>query len=411
MSRQAQRKGIDLLATGDWTHPAWFGHLQEELEEWQAGIYISRQVGEKTKFLLSTELSCIYTQAGKGRRIHLLVFSPNLEVCAKIITALQARGANLASDGRPIIGLSCIQLAELIFGIDQNCMIIPAHAWTPWFGIYGSRGGFDSLTEAFGEFEDQIVAIETGLSSDPEMNWRIGELDRRAIVSFGDAHSPSKMGREVTVFSAETTTFSYHDVRKAISAIYLGENTGMLKLDYTVEYYPEEGKYHWDGHRVCGVVHTPAETRTQGTTCPVCGKTLTVGVEYRVEQLATHSSEAHITLTAAGTQCISAAGRIPYLKAVPLQEILALVEGKAVSSKTVQQQYDRLVTAAHSEFELLFRMSLDELNICAGDQIKRAIEAVRLGKLRISPGFDGQYGTIELEIEKKSKQTDQLQLF
>jgi PHP family Zn ribbon phosphoesterase len=427
MSRQAQRKGINLLATGDWTHPAWFAHLEEELEEWQPGIYISRQVGAQTKFLLSTEISCIYSQGGKVRRIHVLVFSPSLDVCRKIIQALAKRGAKLASDGRPVIGMSCIQLSELVFGVDERCMIIPAHAWTPWFGVYGSKGGFDSLAEAFGPYLDKIVAIETGLSSDPAMNWRVSELDNRAILSWGDAHSPSKMGREVTVLVDKTAKlelndaltahlakndeflFTYGDVVAAFSEPFLGKNSGKLQLAYSVEYYPEEGKYHWDGHRACNFVQPPAATRKLGTTCPVCGKGLTIGVEYRVEELATNENKPTSHHLPMGQQYLTFENRLPYLRTIPLIEIISQVEGKAVTSKAVVSRYELLVSGEFSEFEILFQVSAEKLTEIAGAGLAFAIGQVRKGEVEILPGFDGQYGTVHLT--KPTTEIDQLGLF
>lgn len=429
MSRQAQQKGITLLAAGDWTHPAWFRHLNEELEQWSDGIYISRKVGPATKFLLGTEISCIFTQGGRGRRIHLLVFSPSLNVCQKIITALEKRGANLKSDGRPIIGLSCIQLCELVFGIDSRCMVIPAHAWTPWFGIYGSKGGFDSLAEAFGNYADQIFAVETGLSSDPEMNWRVDELNHRAIISFGDAHSPSKMGRELTVFVKNTSKwsfedefvsgkntvdehFTYDDIYDAIAEPFLQKNSGHLKLGYTTEYYPEEGKYHWDGHRACKVVQPPAKTRELGTTCPVCGRELTIGVEYRVEELAQHAPKAERKYLPNGTRYFDLPGRLPYIKALPLLEIVSQALGKATTSKIVERTFEPLLTSKYSEFEILFSLSIDAIRDLAGQPIATAIDQVRKGNLDIAPGFDGEYGIVKIQaVNEVEKIKDQLGLF
>jgi uncharacterized protein (TIGR00375 family) len=427
MSRQAQRRGIHLLATGDWTHPAWFGHLQRELEEWQSGIYFSRKVGSRTKFLLSTEISCIFSQSGKVRRIHLLVFSPSLEVCEKINTELRRRGAKLESDGRPILGMSCIELCEVVFGVDPTCMIIPAHAWTPWFGIYGSRGGFNSLKEAFGKYVDQIVAIETGLSSDPEMNWKISELNNRAIVSFSDAHSPNKMSREATVFVGNTKSFSieddlqlknveqmkytYEDIRIALSEPFTQQNVGELKLGYTIEYYPEEGKYHWDGHRACKYVQSPAETRKRGIICPVCGKPLTIGVEYRVDELADTENPTQIHQRKNDLKYYSAPGRLPFFKLVPLQEVVAKVEHKAVNTKTVLKAYDTLLTLCGTEFEILLETSLERITEVAGQKMAEAISQIRKGELHIEPGFDGEYGIVTLNKTAPAETTDQLDLF
>ncbi len=430
MSRQARQKGIHLLATGDWTHPAWFAHLERELEEWQPGIYISSQVGGQTKFLLSTEVSCIFSQNGKGRRIHLLLFSPNLMVCQKINQELRRRGAKLSSDGRPILGMSCIELCEVVFTVDPNCMVIPAHAWTPWFGIYGSRGGFDSLADAFGQYVDQVMAIETGLSSDPEMNWRISELNNRAIVSFSDAHSPNKMGREATVFvengkdfsiekeigkelpsATAGLTYTYQDVWSALSESFTRQNSGKLKLGYTIEYYPEEGKYHWDGHRLCNYVQSPAETRKRGTTCPVCGKPLTIGVEYRVDQLADLVNPSQTKKLRNQLQCFTASGRLPFFKLVPLIEIVAKVERKAVNTKTVQTVYNTLLQFCGTEFEILLKTPLQRIQEVAGPKMAAATSQVRMGELQIEPGYDGEYGVVTLKETKPTWPEDQLGLF
>src|SRR3990167_820221 len=234
MAAWGRRKGIDLLATGDWTHSLWMVELQANLEEVIEGIFRSKADPDGSRFLLSTEISSIYTQGGRVRRVHTLVFAPSFAVARKINEELLKRGCNLSSDGRPIVGLSCKQLAEIVLAVDEKCLVIPAHCWTPWFSLYGSKGGFDSIEECFGGFSNRIFAVETGLSSDPGMNWRIKELERRAIVSFSDAHSPMKLGREATVFEGDDN-FTYNDIYGAISERYLGKNDGRLKIDYTVE--------------------------------------------------------------------------------------------------------------------------------------------------------------------------------
>jgi len=231
----AAKKGIKLVGTGDWTHPLWLRELKENLIDNGEGVYKSKT--EDVYFLLSTEISSIYTQDGKPHRIHNLVLAPSFSVVEEINNRLRGRGVNLFSDGRPITGLSSIELCGIVFSVSKDCLVIPAHIWTPWYSLYGSNSGFDSLKECFGEFADQIYAIETGLSSDPAMNWRIEELDNRSIVSFSDAHSPQKLGREATVFEMEEKkTLEYEDIRRAIKE---------QKISYTIEFYPEEGKYHY----------------------------------------------------------------------------------------------------------------------------------------------------------------------
>jgi len=277
-------KGVDLVGTADWTNPLWLKELEASLKEAGKGIY-SLKTGDsslkKVNFILSTEISSIYTQDNQTRKIHNLIIAPSFKTVKEINSQLKKQGCNLMSDGRPIIGLSSIELAELVWSVDKNCLIIPAHIWTPWFSMFGSKSGFDSIKECWGQFADRIYAIETGLSSDPAMNWRIKELDTRSIVSFSDAHSPAKLAREVTVFDLQELSFA--NITKALKN---NRSEGENKILYTLEFYPEEGKYHYSGHRKCNIRQSPEETRKKGTTCPVCGKPLTLGVMHRVEQLA-----------------------------------------------------------------------------------------------------------------------------
>jgi len=415
MSRQAQLKGIDVLTTGDWTHPAWFETLQNELEEVAAGVYVLKQPvvvkdfqrlpPAPTKFLLVTEISCIYGQGGKVRRVHLLVAVSSVAMVAKVNVALSKRGAKLASDGRPIIGMSCHDLTELVLDVDERALIIPAHAWTPWFGVLGSKGGFDSLAEAFGDVAPQIYAIETGLSSDPAMNWRINELETRAIVSFSDAHSPAKLGRELTIMQAHAADFSYHDVYQALAARSGRSSTGVLRLHSTLEFYPEEGKYHWDGHRACNVMQSAAVTKKNGATCPVCGRELTVGVEYRVEELASLPATDLVTKDQDDDQVVymantQDASRPPFVSLVPLQEILAEVHGVSTASKKVQKQYLDVTQRVGSELAILWQMSVAELEAALEPKLVMAILKVRRGELEITPGYDGVFGQVHLKLEE-----------
>lgn len=405
MTEWGEKKGIDLLATGDWTHPLWFKELEANLEEAGEGIYKLRtsNTEHRTRFLLSGEISSIYTDGGKGRRVHTLFFAPSLEVVRKINEELVKRGANLMSDGRPIVGLNCQQLCEAVWSIDERVLVVPAHAWTPWFALYGSKSGFDSIEECFGKYADRIYAVETGLSSDPAMNWRIPDLDRRAIVSFSDAHSPRKMGREETVFSGEVKgEVNFSDIAGAISERYLGENKGRLKIAYTVEFYPEEGKYHYTGHRLCKVVQSPEETRKVGTVCHVCGKPLTVGVEHRVDELAKDrleikpikkTSEAGVV----GYYHPTDPTRPPYVKMVPLHEILAEVVGVGnIYSPKVAELYERLIESIGSEFEVLLKSDLGKIKAVGGDRVAEAIAKVRSGDIVVRPGYDGVFGVVKI---------------
>lgn len=413
MSYQAARRGITLLATGDWTHPQWMKELEAELEVWSPGIYRSRREPDGAKFVLSTEISCIFSQGGKVRRVHLLVLIPDFVTAHQVIAALEKRGVNLRADGRPIMGLSCQAVTKLILDLNPLAMVIPAHAWTPWFGVLGSRGGFDSLAEAFGDCADQIFAIETGLSSDPLMNWRIPELDNRAIVSFSDAHSPPKMGREVTVFGLDDDqdTYAYIDLYQALSERKTGQNPGHLHLESTIEFYPEEGKYHWDGHRAHDFVQNPAATKKLGTTCPVCGKPLTVGVEYRVELLAAEDRPGSLLDSSSDEKEIiikrnqADPTRAPFVSLVPLQEIIAETMGKGVGSKGVVTTYNQLLDELGSEFSILLDCSESELLAVAGERLTKAIMHVRRGELKIEPGYDGEYGRVTITKDEPAIQT------
>lgn len=413
MSEWGEKKGIDLLATGDWTHPLWFKELETNLEEAGEGIYKLKGSQKKTRFFLSGEISSIYSENGKGHRVHTLFFAPSLAVVKKINTALVGRGANLMSDGRPIVGLSCKQLCEVVWGIDERVLVVPAHAWTPWFSLYGSKSGFDSVAECFGSYADRIYAVETGLSSDPVMNWRIPDLDRRAIVSFSDAHSPRKLGREATVFSGDfNDEVTFNDVAGAISERFLGKNAGRLKIAYTIEFYPEEGKYHYTGHRTCQVVQSPEETRKAGTTCHVCGKPLTVGVEHRVNELAKDrdliepvkkTSEHGVV----GYYHPSDPTRPPYVKIVPLLEIIAESLATGTGSKKADGLYEVLIKEFGNEFNVLLKSDPQEIKRVGGERLAEGITKVRQGEIVVNPGYDGVFGVVKIWGDKS--RTDPLQ--
>lgn len=387
IARWAKKKGIDLVGTADWTHPLWFRELQANLVEAAEGIFVSKDLPEGPKFILATEIASIYSQDGKTRRIHNLVVAPSFGVVEKINMALKNRGAHLLADGRPIIGLSSRDLAELVFSIDKNCLLIPAHVWTPWFSLYGSKSGFDSIRECFGEFSDHIWGIETGLSSDPAMNWRISELNNRSILSFSDAHSPSKLGREMTIF--EIDKLAYEAIKEAIAN---------RQIKSTIEFYPEEGKYHFTGHRQCQVVQSPIETKKLGTTCPVCGRPLTVGVMHRVEQLADQPPDGE--------------GRPAFFKLVPLAEILSEVLNTGVSSQKVVNEYERLIKNFGNEREILTRIKPEKIRSFSGERLAQAIEKVRGGDIVVSPGFDGVFGTVKIWPDQdQAQETGQTSLF
>jgi uncharacterized protein (TIGR00375 family) len=405
MALWGTKKGLDILSAGDWTHPLWRREIQQELVEDTQGIFKFKDDKDfKTRFILSAEISSIYSQGGKARRIHNLVFSPSFETCEKITAELTKRGCNLSSDGRPIIGLSSIELMELIYSIDDNILLVPCHAWTPWFGLYGSNSGFDSITDCFGQYSDKIYGVETGLSSDPYMNWQIKELENRCLISTSDAHSLPKMGREATVFVTKNDDqkykITYQDI---ISAIKQTPNS-KLKIGYTIEFYPEEGKYHFTGHRNCQFVQDPKQTRIDGNICPVCKRPLTVGVMHRVEELAkaVAFSKELSRLDENGVKWIVDPSKQhpPFIKLVPLNEIIAESLGSSVSSQKVKTLFDDLCSKFGSEMQVLLKVSIKDLKKTAGPRIAEGVDKVRRGDIVIAPGFDGQYGIVKIWAEE-----------
>ncbi|MBI2420939.1 MAG: DNA helicase UvrD [Candidatus Levybacteria bacterium] len=393
MAQFARQKGLKLLTTGDWTHPLWLREIRNVLKEENEGIFTLSDGEEKTHFMLSVEVSSIYSQGGKVRRIHCLIFSPSFETCEKINNELLRRGANLTSDGRPIVGIPAKNLLELVLSVDKEAFIIPCHVWTPWFSLYGSMSGFDSIDECFGEYSKEIFAIETGLSSDPSMNWRIKELDDRSIVSFSDAHSPMKMGREATAF--DLVKLSYKEIKNAL------KRSGKSKISYTIEFYPEEGKYHYDGHRNCKVVQSPKETKENGNICPVCKRPLTVGVMYRVEELSGREEKFEDKPNAGGLVWAVDPSRNhpPFVKLVPLNEIIAEAIKSPVTSPKVKRIFEDLVSEFDSEMEILLKKDINELKVKAGEEIASAIQKVRKGDIYIQPGYDGEYGIVKISSD------------
>ena len=404
MALWGAKKGLDILSATDWTHPLWFRELKQELEEDTQGLFrLKNQKESKTRFLLSVEVSSIYSQGGRGHRIHNLIFSPSFETAEKISAELVKRGCNLNADGRPIIGLSSIAICELVFSIDSDAMIIPCHAWTPWFSLYGSNSGFDSIEECFGEFADKIYAIETGLSSDPYMNWQIKELETRSILSSSDAHSMAKMGREATIFKSTKDKLSYKDITDAIK-----QTSGETSIYYTVEFYPEEGKYHYTGHRNCNFVQDPSQTKQDGDICPVCKRLLTVGVMHRVEELArdTKFTREISKINPNGVKWIldPTKKHPPFVKLVPLNEIIAEALHSTVASEKVKNLFDSLCAKFGSEFEILLRTSVEDIQREAGERVAEGVGKVRKGEIVILPGFDGQYGIVKIWDDKKTSE-------
>jgi uncharacterized protein (TIGR00375 family) len=370
----AKRKGIKLLGTGDFTHPLYFLDLKSKLNPLGNGLFVLKEEPDGTHFMLTAEVSNMYSQGGKSRRIHTLIFAPSFEVVEKINARLSKYGKT-GSDGRPIFGFSAKDLLKMILDLSPECLLIPAHAWTPWFSIFGANSGFDSIQECYEEESKHIRAIETGLSSDPEMNWRLSALDDITLISNSDAHSPGKIGREANVFNCD---LSYRAITEAI------RRKDPRKILYTIEFFPEEGKYHYDGHRNCNILFSPQETRKHKSLCPVCGKRLTVGVMNRVDELADRP-EGAVPPKA-----------IPALRTVPLDEIIADIFGVGANASSVEKEYLRLVEKGGSEFEILLELSPEQLSSFTPPDMLEGILRVREGRLKITPGYDGVFGKVEI---------------
>ncbi len=383
----AKLKGITLMGTGDFTHHLWLEELKHTLEDCGNGLFKHADV----YFMLTAEISSIYSKGGKGHRIHNLIFAPSFAVVDKINKALMSRGANLASDGRPIIGLSAAELARIVFDIDENCMVVPGHIWTPWFSLFGSMSGFDKIEDCFEEQTSKIFALETGLSSDPAMNWRLSALDKFTLISNSDAHSPQKIGREGNVFDCE---LNYKTIREVL------KTKDKKRFLYTLEFFPEEGKYHYDGHRLCGVRWAPKETRENNGKCPKCGKPVTIGVVNRVEKLADRE------------EGFEPENSIPFKNLIPFDEIVAEVKGVGKASLSVVREYRSYLAKFGTEFDILLKASKEELLKGLPAKVAEGVLRVRQGKVDIHPGYDGEYGTISIFGEDKPEQTEQqLSLF
>jgi len=378
LEKWARIKGINLLGTGDFSHPEWFKELKQELQEDGSGIL-------KTKsgfnFILSNEVSLMYSQDGKGRRIHLVLLAPNFETVEKITKYLLTKG-RIDYDGRPIFNIPCDQFVKDMMSISEQIEVIPAHAWTPWFGIFGSSTGFDSMEQAFKDQVNHIHAFETGMSSDPEMNWRLSSLDKYAIISFSDSHSfwPWRLGREATVFELKELTY-----QNIIKAIYTKD------IAFTIETSPSYGKYHFDGHRLCNFSCSPEESKKLNNICPVCGKKLTIGVLNRVDELADRE------------EGFKPKDSRPFRTLIPLHDLLAARLDAAVATKKVWQEYNKLIAAFQNEFNILLNVSGDDLKKVTSEQITKDILKNREGKIKVKPGFDGEYGQPILDTEEQKK--------
>lgn len=393
----AQLKGVSVIGTGDFTHPGWMRELEEKLEPAGNGLFLLRKgfhqdavpasCGAEVHFLLSAEISCIYRKNNRTRKVHALVFAPDIGAAKRIGAALGSIG-NVASDGRPILGLDAKELLKIVLGASPDAMLVPAHAWTPHFSVFGAASGFDSLEECFGDLTQHIHAIETGLSSDPAMNWRISGLDGITLISNSDAHSPAKIGREANIFD---TDLSYDAIMDSIRT-----RRGLLG---TIEFFPEEGKYHYDGHRNCNVRLSPEETLRAGDLCPVCGGKLTMGVMHRVAMLADRGDGARPE-AAPGFQSI-----------IPLQELIAETFGVGAKSKKVGKAYRSLLEQLGNEFMVLRQTPLGDIERAGSPLLREAIARMRAGRVRIAPGYDGEFGSISLfEEAERTDSKWQMQL-
>lgn len=396
-------KGINIIGTGDFTHPEWFVEMQEKMEPAEGGLYklkdeiakeIDKTLPESVKnniirFVLTVEISTIYSKGGQVRKLHQCIVVPNFETASFINSKLNQIG-NLKADGRPILGMDSKDLLAITLESHKDSLFFPAHIWTPWFAMFGSKSGFDSIKEAFEDLASEIKAIETGLSSDPFMNWRLEELRNRAIISNSDAHSPQKLGREATVIDCQL------DYNQIINAI----KTNDKRLIGTIEFFPQEGKYHYDGHRACNIKFTPEETKEHNGICPVCHRHVTVGVNYRVNEIASYPVEN-----------IHKNGKtVEYI--IPLPEIIAEMQGKRVGTKGVTEEYQRIYSSLGDEFSILRSMPTSEIRKKGFSELANVIDRMRKGDVYIEPGYDGVYGVIKLfqDDTERKKQGDQLSL-
>ena len=405
-------KGIQVLGTGDFTHPAWFAHLQEHLEEAEPGLYRLRQdvrpvdlgrilpVGvqppgtSQIRFVLSAEISLIYKRGGRVRKVHNVIFAPDFASVRRLNSRLAGIG-NLEADGRPILGLDSRDLLEIVLETVPDGVLVPAHIWTPWFSLFGSKSGFDDIQECFGDLTPHVFALETGLSSDPDMNRRISGLDRYTLISNSDCHSPQKLGREANLFD---TGFSYPEMMAAIRRPQ--DESGKQVFAATIEFYPEEGKYHCDGHRKCGVCLEPAQSVEHGGICPVCGRPLTIGVLYRVMELADRP------------EAVYPPGSPAVHSLIPLPEILSELLGTGPATKRVMTAYAGLINRFGSEFDILLQLPIGDIADHGSPMLAEAIDRVRKGRVIRQPGFDGQFGVIKVfSPEERDRLAGQLQLF
>jgi len=385
LSDWAAIKGVNLLGTGDFTHPDWLAEIKQKLEATEYGLYKNKNI----LYMLTVEVSNIYSKLGRTRKIHNIIFAPDFNTVEEINKMLGPYGS-LFADGRPILKLECDKMVKNLRKINKDIFVIPAHAWTPHFGVFGANSGFDSIEECFEDETQYIYALETGLSSDPAMNWRWSALDKFSLISNSDSHSPSKIGREANIFKEK---FGYKELIEIL------KTKNKNKFLYTIEFYPEEGKYHWDGHRKCSISLSPSESRNLNDKCPKCGKPLTIGVLHRVESLGDRR-EGFVPLKAH-----------PYKSLVPLVEIIASALGVGSGTKSVERQYKEIISKFGSEFKILVETpDKDILKECP-ENIAQGILNARNGNVNIKPGSDGVYGKVNVFKNGKMKKAKQVELF
>ncbi len=374
MHEWARKKGISVVGTGDFTHPEWRRGLRDELEVAEPGFFRLRtDKSLQVRFMLQTEISSIYKRGGKVRKVHNLVYMPDMEK-AEVFSKKLGELGNVASDGRPILGLDSRDVLEIVLECSSDAFLVPAHIWTPWFSVLGSKSGFDSIDECYRDLAKHVFALETGLSSDPAMNWRLSGLDRFTLVSNSDAHSPAKLGREANIFDCD---FSYYGILEALRT--------RQGFSGTIEFFPEEGKYHVDGHRKCGLRMMPTETLKRGGLCPVCGRKVTVGVLNRVEALADRKEGS-----------LPPGGARPFEKLVGLDRIIGMVRQRGPATKGVLREYERLLESLGSELFVLREADLEDIERASDSLLAEGVRRVREGSVCIEPGFDGQYGKVRL---------------
>jgi len=370
LSEWAKIKGVGLMGTGDFTHPLWYEELKAKLTPTPHGLFTY----QGAHFILTTEVNTLFYRSGKAKNVHHLIFAPSLETVENISKELSFFG-NLESDGRPLLTMEARQLVRTVLSVDPRAYVIPAHAWTPHFAIFGSQSGFDTVEECYEEETQHIFALETGLSSDPPMNWRLSALDRYALISNSDCHSAKRIGREANCFDCE---LDFDAIKDAI------RSKDPKKFLFTVEFFPEEGKYHFDGHRKCQVAWSPRETRAHQNRCSECGKPVTVGVMHRIDRLSDRE------------EGFCPEGAIPFRNMVPLDEIISEGIGVGVASQAVEKEYFRLIHALGNEFFILFEATEESLRKHGNPKVVEGILKVRQGHVQIRPGYDGEYGKVRI---------------